>query len=60
MSRYMAYDGAEEELGPVDSLDETPAWENALQRPIKRIVDQNDGWIEDEDGRVVYTAGDED
>ena len=59
MARLTAYDGAEQELGTVDSLEETPDWENSLQRPIKRIVDANDGWIEDEDGHVVYTAGDD-
>ena len=60
MSKFTAYDGDQVELGEVEYLDAIPSWENALQRPIKRIVDANDGWIEDADGRVVYTAGDDD
>lgn len=52
-----ALDGSGDLLGEVSSLedlDRVPDWENANERTLRHILDKNDGYIEDEDGNVVW------
>jgi len=53
----LVLDGSGDTLGQIESLDEldkAPDWENALGRTVRQIANANDGYIEDEDGSVVW------
>ncbi|QGZ16793.1 hypothetical protein PBI_DEWDROP_146 [Microbacterium phage Dewdrop] len=56
---YKALDANGDTLGTVtgdlrELMNDVPAWENDLQRTLRQIVDDNEGYIEDLDGNVVY------
>lgn len=62
MSTFVVFDGSSEEIGQVvgdieSLLHDVPAWENDLQRTLKQIVDDNEGFItEATSGRIVYDS----
>lgn len=47
------YDSYGDEVGQVGALSERPTWDG-LGRTAMQIADDNDGWIEDEEGKTVY------
>lgn len=56
---YRAVDSFGEPLGDVtgdleQQLNDVPAWEGELKRTLRQIVDDNQGWIEDPGGKIVY------
>lgn len=53
----LALDGSGDTLGQVESiadLDKIPDWEGGNQRTLRQILDANSGYIEDEDGQIVW------
>jgi len=58
-NQYQAVDGSGDLLGDVagdleEQLNDVPEWEGDLKRTLRQILDDNQGWIEDLDGKIVY------
>lgn len=47
------YDSFGDQVGQVEALGERPTWDG-LGRTAIDIADDNEGWIEDEEGVTVY------
>jgi len=55
--RYFCYDAYDDPCGVSTDLDDTKV---DFGRTLRQVARDNDGYIEDENGTVVYDSADED